>query len=125
MAGKLWRRKIPFSYCPLPLAYMDTWMPVLSLQAHQVYTILIRKTWGFNKETDTLAIAEIVRLSVLSRSGVDRALRELRDCGLIKCDGPAKHPKTITVILSRLLQKPGDTTPDATKVLVMSRVTLR
>lgn len=125
MAGKLWRRKIPFAYCPVPLSYMDTWMPHLSLAAHQVYTILIRKTWGFNKETDVLAIAEIVRMSTLSRSGVDRALKELRTCGLIRCDGPAKHPKTITVILSRLLEQPGSVTHDVTKVLVMSPMTLR
>ncbi len=125
MASKAWRRKIPFAYCPLPLAYIDTWMPHVSLAAHQVYTILIRKTWGFNKETDVLAIAEIVRMSTLSRSGVDRALRELRTCGLIRCDGPVKHPKTITVILSRLLRPRGNVTHDATDDSVTSPMTLQ
>jgi len=125
MASKAWRRKIPFAYCPLPLSYIDTWMPHISLQAHQVFTILMRKTWGFNKETDVLAIAEIVRMGSLSRSGVDRALRELRTCGLIRCDGPVKHPKTITVVLSRLLHKRGSVRGDVTEQSVASDTVLR
>lgn len=118
MAGKIWRRKIPFSYCPLPLSYVETWMPHLAPATHMVYTALARKTWGYQKDSDVIAVDQLAAMTGLSGSTVDRGLKQLRDCGLIKSEGPLRHPKTITMRLSRLLQKPGDIIDDERSNLV-------
>jgi len=104
------RRKstaLPFEYCTIPLGYYDNWFPHLSPIAHKVYTVIMRKTWGYQKESDVLAIAQIVTESGMPRRSVNRGLQELRAHFLIECDGPLRHPKLIKPILSRLMQKPG------------------
>jgi len=54
-----------------------------------------------------LATAVIVSRSGLPLRTVERSLSELRKHGLIVCEGPQRHPKAITIIASRFLERPG------------------
>jgi DNA-binding transcriptional ArsR family regulator len=123
MARKLWRQAYPFAFCVLPLSYIETWMPHLSPNAHKVYTVIARATWGWSKESDVLAIDEIARRSGLPRRSVDRSLAELRRHGLLICEGPHRHVKAMRLVLSRLMQIPGSATvasPDGKVVSILA-----
>ncbi len=121
MARKLWRQAYPFAFCVLPLAYIETWMPHLTANAHKVYTVIARATWGWSKESDVLAIDEIARRSGLTRRQVDRGLSDLRRHGLLICEGPHRHPKAMRLVLSRLTQLPGSTVVASPNVIPISR----
>jgi hypothetical protein len=82
-------------------------MPVLSCNACVVYVVIARATWGFNKESDVLATTEMARRGGLPLRSAERGLAELRKHGLVKCEGPDRHAKTMTLQISRLLQVPG------------------
>ncbi len=123
MAKKLWRQAYPFAFCVLPMSYVETWMPHLTPNAHKVYTVIARATWGWSKESDVLAVAEIARRSGLPARCVDRGLAELRKHGLLKCEGPNRHAKSMTLILSRLVQIPGSAivaSPDGRVVSILA-----
>ncbi len=118
MAGKIWRQQYKFSFCPLPLAYIETWMPHLTPNAHVLYTVIARATWGWHKETDVLAHAELRRRSGLPDKSLRRAINELRGHGLLKTEGPMRHPLAYTLQFSRLMQLPGTVIVTAPKVLL-------
>ncbi len=123
MPSKRWYPKYKFSFCPLPLSYIETWMPHLTPNTHVVYTVIARATWGWQKETDVLAIDEITRRSGLPRRSVDRSLAELRKHGLLVCEGPHRHAKAMRLVLSRLTQLPGSAivaSPDGKVVSILA-----
>ncbi len=104
---KNWKRRIPFAFTQLPNSFIDTWMPALTSPAIAVYVVIARATWGYRKESDVLAIAEIARRSGMPRRNVDRGLAELRKHGLLICVGPHRHAKSMSLVLSRLIEIPG------------------
>ncbi len=106
---KTWKQRYKFAFCPIPLSYLETWMPILSLPAQSCYTVIARATWGWHKESDVLAISEIARRSGMTRRQVDRGLAELRKHGLLICEGPHRHAKSMSLVLSRHLEVPGST----------------
>jgi predicted transcriptional regulator len=123
MATKIWRQKHKFAFCPIPLAYIETWMPILSPVAHSVYTVIARATWGWHKESDVLAISEIAKRSGTTRRQVDRGLSELRKHGLLICEGPHRHAKAMRLVLSRHFEIPGSTvvaSPDGRVVSILA-----
>ncbi len=81
--------------------------------------ILIRATWGYQKETDVLAHAELRRRTGLPDKSLRRGINELRDNGLIRTDGPPRHSQAFTVIGTRFLEKPGTVHLTAPNVLTM------
>lgn len=92
-----------FIYTPIPNTIFE-WP--LTPTEFQVYCCIARKTWGFGKDSDVLAISQIVELSKLPRRSVDLALAGLRKYGLIIMEGPHRHPKTISPTTLRFI--PGD-----------------
>ncbi len=113
------RRLIPQHFCALPMAYIEVWMPFIGPIANQVFTVIARATWGYQKESDVLAITEIARRANLPLRTVNRAMTTLRSNGLITCEGPNRHAKAITIVMSRLLEKPGSATQAHPRVLTM------
>ncbi len=104
---KNWKRRIPFAFVQIPNSFVDTWMPVLSCHATSAYVVIARATWGWNKQSDVLAVTEIARRSGMPLRTTERAIAELRRHGLLVAEGPHRHAKTYTLQLSRLVQIPG------------------
>jgi hypothetical protein len=121
MAIKPRRWQVPLPYCPIPLAYIETWMPVLPPPANMVMMALIRATWGRQKQTDVLAISVIAQKTGLPLRTVERSLSQLRKHGLIVCDGPQRHPKAITIIAARFLERPGTAIQAVRNVFTMQK----
>ncbi len=122
MAKPRRRWRVPLPYCPLPLAYIEVWMPFIGPGAHLVMTVLIRATWGHQKDSDVLAHAELRRRTGLPDKSLRRGINILRDNGLIRTDGPPRHAQTFTINWDRFLQKPGTVYLTAPNVLVMRSV---
>lgn len=118
MASKR-RRLTPEHFCALPIAYIEVWHPYIGPIASHVFVVLARATWGFQKETDVLALTEIARRANLPLRTVNRAMAILRLNGLITCDGPNRHAKAITIVTNRLLDKPGSAIQALRNVLEM------
>ncbi len=104
---KNWKRRIPFAFVQIPNSFIDTWMPVITAGAAMAYVAIARATWGFNKQSDVLATTELARRCGMPLRSTERALSELRRHGLLKCEGPDRHAKTMTLQISRLTQIPG------------------
>ncbi len=118
MASKR-RRLTPQRFCALPTAYIEVWHPHIGPIASHVFVVIARATWGYQKETDVLALTEIARRANLPLRTVNRAMAILRLNGLITCEGPARHAKAITIVMSRLLDKPGSAIQALRNVLEM------
>ena len=89
-----------FIYTPIPNTILE-WP--LTPAEFTVYCCIARKTWGFGKETDVLAISQIVELSGIPRRTVERALAGLRKYGLLTMHGPDRHSKTVQLTTLRYL----------------------
>lgn len=119
MAQRPRRWRVPLPYCPIPLAWIETWMPFVGVQANLVMIVLIRATWGYQKDSDVLAHAELRRKTGLPDKSLRRGINILRKNGLIRTDGPPRHPQTFTIIWSRFLEQPGTVHLTAPNVLTM------
>lgn len=102
MAGKTWRRKIPFAYTPIPNTLFE-WQPHLSPAAFAVQSAIFRLTWGYGKTSDTIAISQLAEITGIPRRTIDLALKELRDAGLLSVTGPSRHPKIMEPKTTRFL----------------------
>jgi phage replication O-like protein O len=49
----------------------------ISGQEYQVLWVVLRKTWGWQKKEDAIAISQIVQMTELDRKSVCRALKSL------------------------------------------------
>jgi hypothetical protein len=95
------RRSIPYAYTPIPNRFIEEWLANLGHAELRVYLAIMRLTWGFGRTKDVLSIAQIAKTGRMSRSGVDRALHNLRDAGLLAMAGPHKRAKTCEILFPR------------------------
>lgn len=60
-----------------------------------------RKTWGFNKKEDAIAISQFVRATRLSSRGIQMALKQLKKLRIIfyKQNGPLKNGSPLNIYL--------------------------
>ena len=92
----------PFLFTALPNTIFE-WLPHLTPADFAVYCCIARKTWGFHKHSDVLAISQIVLMSGIPRRTVERSLASLRQHGMILMDGPPRHPKLISPTTVRFI----------------------
>ena len=55
----------------------------ISGEARQCLDVIIRKTWGFNKKTDKIALSQFVLLTKMSKPSICRALNKLYSMNII------------------------------------------
>jgi hypothetical protein len=105
LSGKLWRRKIPFAFTPIPHALYG-WLGVLSKNELAVYLAIMRFCWAPTKSgSDTIAISQIVQLTGIARRSVDRTLHSLKARGLLKVTGSIKKPRVYEPTLTAFTQE--------------------
>lgn len=92
---------------------MEDWLREMSANEFVVYACVMRKTWGFGKFEDAIAISQIVEMSGLSRTPIDRALDSLEKRGLLKVSGSIKRPRVYEPLMPRRLTS-GNTHTGAT-----------
>lgn len=83
---------------------MDDWLHELTPPEFVVYACVMRKTWGFSKYEDAIAISQIVEMSGLSRATVKRAQAMLIEKGLLSVRGSRKRPRIYEGLMPRKLK---------------------
>lgn len=114
------RGGIPFCFTPLPHTVMDGWLRELSPPEFVVYCCVMRKTWGFNKYEDAIAISQIVEMSGLSRATVKRAQIVLIEKGLLSVRGSCKRPRLYEGLMPRKVKSEwvmGEPTEDSGRIV--------
>tara|TARA_R110000868_G_scaffold408928_1_gene693237 strand:- start:1791 stop:2630 length:840 start_codon:yes stop_codon:yes gene_type:complete len=76
--------EVPFTR--MPNIIIDKYLPDLQGSEYQVLTVIIRKTIGFNKERDKIALSTLEKMSGQARSTVVQAVKELLQKQLITKD---------------------------------------
>lgn len=72
------------NYTEVPNVVFDEVIPkITNLAALKCYLTLIRKTWGWEKIGDWLAMSQLIKLTKLSRPSVTAGMRWLNDRGYI------------------------------------------
>ncbi len=95
---------------------MEDWLRDLTPPEFVVYACIMRKTWGFGKFEDAIAISQIVEMSGIPRRSVDRALEKLKKLGLLNVRGSVKRPRIYEALMPRKV-KSGNATHGATGTL--------
>lgn len=72
-------------------AFVDEAMNKLSDASVKIYILIIRKTRGWNQESDALSLRQLEKLSKKSRPTVSKCLTELEEVGLIKKHHQSKY----------------------------------
>jgi hypothetical protein len=93
--------RIPFTFSPIPNTIIDGWLSHLTPHEFVAYACIMRKTWGFKKRRDSIAISQIVEMSGTSRSSIDRALDGLEKKGLIQVSGNVRRPRIYEPLMPR------------------------
>lgn len=62
------RKKTPFRFDPVPSLILEEWLTKLSLPELRCLLYICRRTWGFRKEWDAIAIQQFVS-GVVSKDG--------------------------------------------------------
>ncbi len=71
-------------YIRIPTAMIDSLMPVLSANEFRVFLFIIRKTWGWNKESDLISYGQIHKgTGIASSNTIQKALDGLVNRGLV------------------------------------------
>src|SRR4051812_47301547 len=55
----------------------------ISGECWQILLIILRKTYGFNKKEDTIAISQFVEATGLKKQNAWRSLDKLIECGIV------------------------------------------
>jgi len=72
------------NYTEVPNVVFDELIPnITNMSALKCYLTLIRKTWGWDKIGDWLAMSQLVKLTKLSRQSVTTGMRWLEENGYI------------------------------------------
>ena len=72
------------NYTEVPNVVFDELIPnITNMSALKCYLTLIRKTWGWDKIGDWLAMSQLVKLTKLSRQSVTTGMRWLEQNGYI------------------------------------------
>ena len=113
------RKKTPFRFDPVPSLLIEEWLPILDLAQIRCLLYICRRTWGFRKEWDAIAIEQfcsgiqdrdgkqVDSGTGFKRSHVKNTLAGLESLGLIE----VQHRKT-RANLYRLTIKPVATMSD-------------
>lgn len=71
------------TYTKLTNSFIDDVMPTISATSTVVFLAMLRRTVGWQKESDTISLSQLVRATGLSRPTVIKAISELRNQKLI------------------------------------------
>ncbi|MEX2410053.1 MAG: replication protein [Candidatus Paceibacterota bacterium] len=75
---------VPFTYTRIPNSLLDKYLPGLTGSELKMLLIIGRKTCGFHKSVDRIAVSTFMKLSGMARDTVISALKSLESKGLIK-----------------------------------------
>ena len=70
--------------CQVPNVLLDEVMPRLAASALKVLLAIVRKTYGFQKQSDRISFSQLQTLTGLSREGVNQGIKALRPLLKIK-----------------------------------------
>lgn len=70
-------------YTKLPNKLVDEWMPILSPSEYKIVIFIVRKTYGFHKEADTISLSQFVEGTGLARNTVKDAINRLIERGCV------------------------------------------
>lgn len=71
------------SYTQITNDFIDTELPHLSASAVCVYLVICRRTIGWHKQSDVIALSQFMTMTGMSKPTVIKALRELTERGII------------------------------------------
>lgn len=71
------------NYTQIPNIFLDEYMRELSSSGMKVFLVICRKTLGFQKFTDSIAISQIMDMTGLSNRVSIQAIKELEEYGVI------------------------------------------
>jgi hypothetical protein len=72
------------NYTQVPNVVMDVYLPNMNnMAAIKCYMVLVRKTWGWGKTGDWLAMSQLVTLTKLSRQSITSGMNWLEEHGYI------------------------------------------
>ena len=75
-----------FSHSQFPHDYVDRFMPLVSAPAHKIFTLIVRKTIGWQREFDTISVSQFMSLTgIKSNNTVLQSIKELLDLDIIRC----------------------------------------
>lgn len=72
------------NFTSIPNLILDEWQPKLSPAAFSCLMVICRKTYGWHKKTDRIALSQFETLTGLSVNTVKNALKDLLKTGLVK-----------------------------------------
>ena len=70
-------------YTKLPNTLVDEWMPIMSPSEYKIVIFIVRKTYGFHKEADTISLSQFVEGTGLARNTVKDAINRLIERGCV------------------------------------------
>lgn len=78
------QRIVPSNYTMIPNVVFDFWMAELSPMEFKILMCIGRKTFGWGQFYDQISLAQIVKMSGVSRKGVRMAIDKLESHKLVK-----------------------------------------
>ena len=97
------RKRLGFQFTPIPHTMFDWLAKELTPVEFVVYACICRKTWGFGKDSDRIAVSQLVQMSGVSRRSVQNALKRLFVLGLIMQTGNTRSAKQISPQTRKLI----------------------
>lgn len=83
----------------MPLAVIDDLMPTLSANEFRVFLLILRKTWGWRKESDRISYKQIHKgANIKGHKTIQKALKGLIDRGLIVQEKGSVHTASLYTI---------------------------
>ena len=79
MSNKL----VPPNFTQTPNILIDEWLPILSPTEFKLIMVIVRKTFGWHKESDTISLKQLVKATGMSKQGCINAIDGLVKHGLI------------------------------------------
>lgn len=83
------KEKLPNGFTPVPNDLIEALaeIPLISNYEYRVLLVIIRKTYGFNKNEDWISISQISKYTKISLSHVCRTVKKLMNKSMILRDG--------------------------------------
>ena len=70
-------------YTSIPNYYFDSILPTLTLIEDRILQVILRKTLGYQKTKDNISISQLITLTKLAKSSIQKAIKSLQDKELI------------------------------------------
>lgn len=114
------------SYTQIANDFIDTELPRLSASAVCIYLVICRRTIGWHKQSDVIALSQFMTMTGMSKPTVIKALRELTDCGIISVmsDGLRAYSVSTRITLNASCCGSTDKSTDGQESLLVSKETL-